>query len=100
MKRGAPSKSLKKVEAKTVRQMQQQVQQQAGHLMPTCIYLPSAPVDTKHYQMSKKSLESLSQERDHLGRETRATQALYTSTGAHGQQQTVLMQLCVSIQDR
>ncbi len=46
----------------------------------------------KHYQTSKKNLDSLSQEWDHLGREMRAAQALYTSTGAHGQQQMVLMQ--------
>ncbi len=74
-------------------QMQQQVQQQAGHLMPMCIYLPSAPVGgMKLYQTSKKSLEALSQEREHLGRETRAAQALYTSTGLLAQQQMVLMQ--------
>ncbi len=56
------------------------------------MYLPLAPTGVKHYQMFKKNLDSLSQEQDRLGRETRAAQALYTSTGAHGQQQTVLMQ--------
>ncbi len=92
MKRGPPSKSPKKVEAKMVRQMQQQVQQQAGHPMPTQVYLPSAPMSLKHYQTSKKSLDSLSQEWDCLGRQTRAAQVLYTSTGAHDQQQMVLTQ--------
>ncbi len=71
---------------------QMMVQQQARHLMPTWVYLPSAPVGMKHYQTSKKNLNSLSQEQDRLGRETRATQALYTSTGAHDQQMMVLMQ--------
>ncbi len=87
VKRAAPSKSPKKVEAKMAHQMQQQVQQQAGHSMPMCVYLPLALVGgSKLYQTSKKSLEALSHEWEHLGRETRAAQALYTSTGPLGQQ--------------
>ncbi len=46
----------------------------------------------KHYQTSKKNLDLLSQDRDHLGRKTRSAQALYTTMGMHGQQQMVLMQ--------
>ncbi len=88
VKCAASSKLLKKVEAKMAHQMQQ-----AGHLMLVHIYLPSALVGgTKLYQMSKKSLESLSQEWERLGRETRAAQVLYASMGLLGQQQMVLMQ--------
>ncbi len=76
------SKSLKIVDAKMVHQMQMSVQQQARHPMLTCVYLPSAPVGgMKLYQTSKKSVELLAQEQEHLGREMRAAQALYTSTG-------------------
>ncbi len=46
----------------------------------------------KHYQMLKKNLDSFSQEQDRLSRETRAAKALYTTTGAHGQQMMVLTQ--------
>ncbi len=90
MKHVVPSKSLKKVEPKMVHQMM--VQQQARQPMPSRVYLPSAPTGAKHYQTSKKNIDSLSQEWDHLGREVRAVQALYTTTGVHGQQMSVLMQ--------
>ncbi len=59
-KHGAPSKSLKNVEAKMAHQMM--VQQQAGQLMLSWVYLPSAPTGVKHYQTSKKNLDSLSRE--------------------------------------
>ncbi len=42
--------------------------------------------------MSKKNIDSLSQERDHLGREARATEALYTATRPEGQRLLELMQ--------
>ncbi len=72
---------------------QMQVQQQAGHPMPTHVFLPSAPMGVpKLYQTSQKSLNAGSQEWEHLSREARATQVLYTHTGRMGQTQTVLMQ--------
>ncbi len=71
---------------------QMMVQQQAGQPLQTLVYLPSVPTGMKPYQMSKKNIDALSQEQDHLGRETRAAQALYTTTGMHGQQMSVLMQ--------
>ncbi len=94
VKRAAPSKSPKKVDTKMARQMQmqQQVQQQARHLVLTYVYLPSALVGMKHYQTSKKNINALSQEQEHLGREARAAQVLYTSTGVLGQPQMVLTQ--------
>ncbi len=60
--------------------------------MPLWVYLPLAPTGVKHYQMSKKNIDSLSQEWDRLGRKVRASQALYTATGVHGQHMSVLMQ--------
>ncbi len=61
--------------------------------MPTCIFLPSAPMGVpKLYETSQKSLNAGSQKREHLSREARAAQALYTHTGRMGQTQTVLMQ--------
>ncbi len=90
MKHGAPSKSPKKVEPKMVHQMM--VQHQARQPMPSRVYLPSALTGVMHYQTLKKNIDSLSQEWDHLDGEARATQALYTATGAHGQQMSVLVQ--------
>ncbi len=77
-------------QAKMVHQMM--VQQQAGHPMLSWVYLPSAPTGVKHYQTSMKNIDSLSQEWDHLGREARAAQVLYTTTGMHGQETSFLMQ--------
>ncbi len=47
----------------------------------------------KYYQTSHKSVTSLGQEWDCLGREVRAAKALYTATGPLGQQMPMLMQL-------
>ncbi len=91
----APSKSPKKVAMKMVcqMQMQQQVQQQAGHPMLMCVFLPSASMGVlKPYKTSQKSLNAGSQEWEHLSREVRAVQALYTYTGRMGETQMVLMQ--------
>ncbi len=61
--------------------------------MPMHVHLPLPLVGSPRlYQTSKKILTTLSQERDHLGREMRAAQALYMHMGTTGQQQTVLMQ--------
>ncbi len=74
-------------------QMQQQVQQQARHPMPMCIFLPSAPMGVpKPYETSQKILNAGSQEWEHLSREARAAQALHMHTGRMGETQTVLMQ--------
>ncbi len=65
---------------------QMQVQQQAGHLMPMHVFLPSAPMGIpKLYQTSQKSIKVGSQEWEHLGREARATQVLYMHTRGMGQ---------------
>ncbi len=87
----ALSKSPEKVAPKMACQMQ--VQQQVGHPMPTCVFLPSAPMGIpKLYETSQKGLNAGIQEQQHLSREARAAQALYTHTGRMGQTQMVLTQ--------
>ncbi len=66
--------------------------QYAGQPQPTQVYLPSALATVKHYPTSLKNVTSLGQEWDHLSREARAAEALYTITGMQGQRLPVLMQ--------
>ncbi len=89
-KRGPPSQSPKKVAAKVAHRLS--VQQLQGQLQPGRVYLPSAPSSMKYCQTSNKSVTSLGQERDRLGREVRAAEVLYTATGPEGQRLSVLMQ--------
>ncbi len=68
------------------------MQQMAEQPQLARVYLPSALTSMKHYQTSKKNVTSLGQERDCLGQEARAAEALYTITGAQDQKLPVLMQ--------
>ncbi len=89
-KRGRLSQSPKKVAAKVVHWLL--VQQLQGQPPLAWVYLPSTPSRVKYYQTSNKSIMSLSQERDCLGREVRAAEVLYTATGPLCQQMSMLMQ--------
>ncbi len=68
------------------------MQQQAGQLQATRVYLPSAPTSVKPFQMSTRNVMSLAQEHEHLGREVRASVELYMVTGDQGQKLPVLLQ--------
>ncbi len=91
MKCSPLSQSPKKVAAKVACWLT--VQQLQGQLPPAQVYLPSAPSGMKYYQTLHKSVTSLGQEWDHLSREARAAEELYTTTGPLGQRMSMLMQL-------
>ncbi len=55
-------------------------------------YLPSTLSGVRYYQTSNKSITSLGQEWDRLGREARAAEELYTATSPLSQQMSMLMQ--------
>ncbi len=81
-------------------QTQQKVQQQVGHPMQTCAFLQSAPMGVpKPYETSKKSLTVGTEEQEHLSREARAAEALFTHTGRMGETDGVDT-ACASDRDR
>ncbi len=92
-----PSQSPKKADAKVMRQVQVQhrLSQQALQLAPACVFLPSALVGApRPFEMTKKSVAMGNDEWEHLDRETRASQALFTQFGSiTGTTRVVLMQL-------